>query len=73
MASGGRVLAVTAIDENRKWPQTAYQGVAAIDWAEGFYCTDIAAALGLDDKPAVKIADNASERLSCRPPIISGR
>ena len=51
MASGGRVLAVTAIDENPKIArQTAYQGVAAIDWAEGFYRTDIAAkALGLDD------------------------
>lgn len=43
VASGGRVLGVTALGDTAKQARdTAYQGVHAINWPDGFYRTDIA-------------------------------
>jgi len=49
IASGGRVLAVTAIDDDPVRARAlAYQGVKTICWDQGFYRSDIASkALGL--------------------------
>ena len=42
-ASGGRVLAVTALAATQKQARDkAYDAIAKISWDEGFYRTDIA-------------------------------
>ena len=42
LANGGRVLAVTAMaDSVTEAQQKAYQALSAIDWAGGFYRSDI--------------------------------
>ena len=43
VASGGRVLGVTAVGDTAEQARnTAYAGVAVINWPEGFYRNDIA-------------------------------